>query len=93
MFCFLAGAMITVSATAIGVWFSFPMPELNDVYPNSVAWAAQFASVAKKQRNLIGMADFWKWPNSFNFNLQYDIPGAASGSSMTMPKCKNINTI
>lgn len=38
MFCFLAGAMITVSATAIGVWFDLPMPGLNDVYPNSVGW-------------------------------------------------------
>ena len=26
MFCFLAGAMITVSATAVGVWVNFPMP-------------------------------------------------------------------
>jgi purine-cytosine permease-like protein len=38
MFCFLAGAMITVSATAVGVWFNFEMPALNDVYPNSVGW-------------------------------------------------------
>jgi len=38
MFCFLAGAMITVSATAVGVWFNFKMPELNDLYPNSVGW-------------------------------------------------------
>lgn len=38
MFCFLAGAMITVSATALGVWFDFPMPGLNDLYPNSVPW-------------------------------------------------------
>lgn len=38
MFCFLAGSMITVSATALGVWFDFPMPGLNDVYPNSVSW-------------------------------------------------------
>ena len=38
MFCFLAGAMITVSATAVGVWFKFPMPRLNDLYPNSVSW-------------------------------------------------------
>ena len=28
MFCFLAGSMITVSATAVGVWFDFPMPGL-----------------------------------------------------------------
>ncbi len=38
MFCFLAGAMVTVSATAIGVWIEFPMPGLNDVYPNSLGW-------------------------------------------------------
>ena len=38
MFCFLAGAMVTVSATAVGVWIKFPMPGLNDLYPNSVGW-------------------------------------------------------
>jgi purine-cytosine permease-like protein len=38
MFCFLAGAMITVSATAVGEWIRFPMPELNDVLPGSVEW-------------------------------------------------------
>lgn len=38
MFCFLAGAMMTVSATAIGVWFGFPMPGLNDLLPNSMGW-------------------------------------------------------
>ncbi len=38
MFCFLAGSMITVSATAVGVWIDFPMPGLNDIYPNSVGW-------------------------------------------------------
>jgi purine-cytosine permease-like protein len=38
MFCFLAGAMITVSATAVGVWVRFPMPGLGDVYPNSAGW-------------------------------------------------------
>lgn len=38
MFCFLAGAMMTVSATAVGVWFGFPMPGLNDLFPNSVGW-------------------------------------------------------
>lgn len=38
MFCFLAGAMITVSATAIGVWFNIKMPGLNDLYPNSIGW-------------------------------------------------------
>jgi purine-cytosine permease-like protein len=37
MFCFLAGAMITVSATAVSVvlqnWMHIEMPELNDIAP------------------------------------------------------------
>jgi purine-cytosine permease-like protein len=40
MFCFLAGAMVTVNATAAGLWFSIDMPGLNDVYPNSAGWIA-----------------------------------------------------
>ncbi len=38
MFTFLAGAMITVSATALGVWFQFPMPGLGDLLPTGVGW-------------------------------------------------------
>jgi purine-cytosine permease-like protein len=38
MFCFLAGSMIAVSATAIGIPFNMTMPSLNDFYPNSVGW-------------------------------------------------------
>jgi purine-cytosine permease-like protein len=38
MFCFLAGAMITVNATTVGVLFPIRMPQLNDMYPNSVGW-------------------------------------------------------
>ncbi len=45
MFCFLAGAMVTVSATALGVWFKFPMPALNDLYPNSVGWVIAVAVI------------------------------------------------
>lgn len=45
MFCFLAGAMITVSATALGVWFHFPMPALTDLYPNSVGWVVAVLGV------------------------------------------------
>ncbi len=40
MFCFLAGAMVTVNATAAGAWFDLRMPGLNDLYPNSMGWAA-----------------------------------------------------
>ena len=38
MFCFLAGSMISVAATAVGLPLGMAMPKLNDVYPNSVGW-------------------------------------------------------
>src|SRR5210317_372568 len=38
LFCFLAGAMITVSATAVGIPFDIPMPTIDSVYPNSIAF-------------------------------------------------------
>jgi purine-cytosine permease-like protein len=38
MFCFLAGSMIAVSATAVGIPFDINMPSLNDWLPNSVGW-------------------------------------------------------
>jgi purine-cytosine permease-like protein len=38
MFCFLAGAMVTVSATALGPIFKLPMPSLLDRYPTSWQW-------------------------------------------------------
>jgi cytosine permease len=38
MFCFLAGSMISVAATAVGIPFEMTMPGLDDRYPNSVGW-------------------------------------------------------
>lgn len=38
MFCFLAGAMITVSATAVGLPFGIAMPTLGDWVPTSLGW-------------------------------------------------------
>ena len=38
LFCFLAGSMITVSATAVGVPSGLEMPKLTDVMPNSITW-------------------------------------------------------
>lgn len=38
LFCFLAGSMIAVSATAVGIPFNLPMPTLTDIYPNSTGW-------------------------------------------------------
>jgi purine-cytosine permease-like protein len=40
MFTVLAGAMITVSATVLGVCFKFPMPELSDTLPTGFGWVA-----------------------------------------------------
>ncbi|MGB9893217.1 MAG: purine-cytosine permease family protein [Candidatus Saccharicenans sp.] len=38
LYCILAGAMISVSATAIGLAFGLRVPSLNDVLPTSVLW-------------------------------------------------------
>ncbi len=38
MFCFLAGSMIAVSATAVGIPFDIPMAKLTDWLPSSLSW-------------------------------------------------------
>lgn len=38
LFCILAGAMISVSATAVGISLGIPAPALDDVLPHSGAW-------------------------------------------------------
>lgn len=38
MFCFLAGSMISVSATAVGLPFQMDMPGLQDMLPTSIGW-------------------------------------------------------
>jgi len=45
MFCFLAGAMVAVSATAVGIPFNVEMPALNDLYPSSVGWVINVFAV------------------------------------------------
>lgn len=45
MFTLLAGAMIAVSTTALGVWVKFPMPGLYDRIPNSIGWVIGVAIV------------------------------------------------
>jgi purine-cytosine permease-like protein len=38
LYCILAGAMISVSATAVGLAFKMKVPRLNDILPNSLLW-------------------------------------------------------
>ncbi len=38
LYCILAGAMIAVSATALGLAFGLSIPALNDVFPSSLGW-------------------------------------------------------
>ncbi len=45
MFCFLAGAMVAVSATAVGIPFAVEMPTLSDLYPTSVGWVVTVFAV------------------------------------------------
>ncbi len=45
LFCFLAGAMITVSATAVGIPFDIPMPAITDLYPNNISFVLMVLAV------------------------------------------------
>jgi len=45
LYCVLAGAMIAVSATAVGLGFGLETPALTDVYPNSITWVAIVAAI------------------------------------------------
>lgn len=38
LYCILAGAMIAVSATALGLAFGIDIPSLDDVFPSSLEW-------------------------------------------------------
>jgi len=63
MFCFLAGAMVTVSATAFGVWFGFRMPGLNDWLPNSVGWIVAVLAV--------GVVIAWVAANGYKYLARF----------------------
>ncbi len=45
MFCFLAGSMIAVSATAVGIPFDLPLAKLSDWLPTSFSWVLTVAVV------------------------------------------------
>lgn len=40
LYCILAGAMIAVSATALGLALGINIPSLNDIFPPNLAWIA-----------------------------------------------------
>lgn len=63
LFCFLAGSMITVSATAVGIPFNMPMPKLTDTMPNGPTWVtivlvlgALFTFIAAKGFRMVSRA-------------------------------------
>lgn len=69
LFCFLAGAMITVSATAVGIPFDMEMPKLTDTMPNSLTWVvvvlaigACIALIASKGYDMVSRAANWMSP-------------------------------
>ncbi len=45
LYCILAGAMISVAATAVGLGFGMQVPQLTDIYPSSVSWVVTTFSI------------------------------------------------
>lgn len=69
LFCFLAGSMITVSATAVGIPFNMPMPKLTDTMPNGVTWVvivlligAVISIIAARGYDMVTKAANWMSP-------------------------------
>jgi len=69
LFCFLAGAMITVSATAVGIPFDMEMPKLTDTMPNSPTYiiivlivGAIIALIAARGYDSVAKAANWMAP-------------------------------
>lgn len=69
LFCFLAGAMITVSATAVGIPFNMPMPKLTDTMPNGITWiiiviiiGAVISLIAARGYDTVSKAANWMSP-------------------------------
>lgn len=69
LFCFLAGSMITVSATAIGVPLQMEMPKLTDTMPNGITWiiiviliGAVISLIAARGYDTVSKAANWMSP-------------------------------
>lgn len=69
LFCFLAGSMITVSATAVGIPFDMEMPKLTDTMPNGATWViiviaigAVISLIASKGYDTVSKAANWMSP-------------------------------
>ncbi|WP_047419500.1 cytosine permease [Cellulophaga sp. Hel_I_12] len=69
LFCFLAGSMITVSATAVGIPFDMEMPKLTDTMPNGATWiiiviaiGAVISLIASKGYDTVSKAANWMSP-------------------------------
>ena len=69
LFCFLAGSMITVSATAVGIPFDMPMPKLTDTLPNGLTWiiivfliGTAISLIAAKGYETVAKAANWMSP-------------------------------
>ncbi|MFD1316363.1 purine-cytosine permease family protein [Namhaeicola litoreus] len=69
LFCFLAGSMITVSATAVGVPLNMEMPKLTDTMPNGMTWivivlliGAVISFIAARGYDTVSKAANWMSP-------------------------------
>ncbi|PHN04662.1 purine-cytosine permease family protein [Flavilitoribacter nigricans] len=69
LFCFLAGAMVTVSATAVGIPFDMEMPQLTDTMPNGLTWVivvlvvgAVISIIAARGYDSVSRAANWMSP-------------------------------
>jgi purine-cytosine permease-like protein len=85
LYCILAGAMISVSATAIGAVIGIPTPALTDLLPSSTRWAVLTVAIglvftALAVLGFEKLAKFAAWASPWLF------PAFIAGAIVVLPK-------
>lgn len=92
LYCILAGAMISVSATAVGLAFHIPTPALTDFLPNSVGWVIITLFVGSVV-TLIAILGFEKLSEFSKVCVPWVFIVFIAGAVVLLPRFGQINSI
>lgn len=85
LYCILAGAMIAVAATALGLAFGIATPELTDIYPQSVGWVLTTVCIGSVI-TLFAILGFEKLSRLAGFLAPFIFAAFVVGAYVSLPK-------
>jgi purine-cytosine permease-like protein len=85
LYCILAGAMIAVAATAIGLAFGIATPALTDFYPRSVGWVVTTVSIGSVI-TVFAILGFEKLSRLAGFLAPLIFAAFVAGAWLSLPK-------